>query len=117
MQGLGAGASASSYRATPAAGWGEVQAAVRELMGDGEKAAAMRWKAGEWKGKAARAVAAGGSSQRGLVRRLRQPSSRPHRNLPLRLLSTRFTHITISVRTFLAQPNCLNIDCIHISTR
>ncbi|KAM0833894.1 hypothetical protein ACQ4PT_063957 [Festuca glaucescens] len=46
------------------AGQAEVEAAVRELMGDGEKAAAMRRKAAEWKEKAASAVAAGGSSQR-----------------------------------------------------
>ncbi|KAM0901613.1 hypothetical protein ACQ4PT_019883 [Festuca glaucescens] len=50
------------------AGQAEVEAAVRELMGDGEKAAAMRRKAAEWKEKAARAVAAGGSSQRDLDR-------------------------------------------------
>uniref|UniRef100_A0ACD5UL48 Uncharacterized protein n=1 Tax=Avena sativa TaxID=4498 RepID=A0ACD5UL48_AVESA len=50
------------------AGRGEVEAAVRELMGDGEKAAAMRRKAAEWKEKAARAVAAGGSSQLDLER-------------------------------------------------
>jgi UDP:flavonoid glycosyltransferase YjiC (YdhE family) len=50
------------------AGQAEVEAAVRELMGDGEKAAAMRRKAAEWKEKAASAVAAGGSSQRNLDR-------------------------------------------------
>lgn len=50
------------------AGRGEVEAAVRELMGDGEKATAMRRKATEWKEKAARAVAAGGSSQQDLER-------------------------------------------------
>ncbi|VAH43631.1 UDP-glycosyltransferase 85A2-like [Triticum dicoccoides] len=50
------------------AGRGEVEAAVRELMGDGDKAAAMRRKAAEWKEKAVRAVAAGGSSQRDLKR-------------------------------------------------
>jgi UDP:flavonoid glycosyltransferase YjiC (YdhE family) len=50
------------------AGQAEVEAALRELMGDGEKAAAMRRKAAEWKEKAASAVAAGGSSQRNLDR-------------------------------------------------
>jgi hypothetical protein len=50
------------------AGQAEVEAAVRELMGDGDKAAAMRRKAAEWKEKAASAVAAGGSSQRNLDR-------------------------------------------------
>uniref|UniRef100_M8BF53 Cyanohydrin beta-glucosyltransferase n=1 Tax=Aegilops tauschii TaxID=37682 RepID=M8BF53_AEGTA len=50
------------------AGRGKVEAAVRELMGDGDKAVAMRRKAAEWKEKAVRAVAAGGSSQRDLER-------------------------------------------------
>ncbi|KAK1678673.1 hypothetical protein QYE76_039521 [Lolium multiflorum] len=50
------------------AGQEEVEAAVKELMGDGEKAAAMRRKTAEWKEKAASAGAAGGSSQRNLDR-------------------------------------------------
>lgn len=50
------------------AGREEVKAAVKELMGNGKKATAMRRKAEEWKEKTAAAVAAGGSSQLGLKR-------------------------------------------------